>query len=356
MSVGNVQAQVMSGKRESFRWDTLPSLPDAIGFAGSFAGVTDDVLIVAGGSNFPNGGTPWNGGIKTWYNKVFVLEDTGATWKEAGTLPFNLGYGVSVSTNKGLLLIGGSNEAGHVADVFLVRYRDRKLQITGMPSLPMALANTTGARVGDKVYVAGGLATPISPATEKKFFCLDLSDENAVWKELPAWPGPSRMLAVAGAINNKFFLFSGTEVREGKRTYLSDAYSFSEREGWSRLADLPFAVVAAPSPAFTSQKKELIIFGGDTGEEAASAAVLRERHPGFSNKILRYRITENNWSFAGKVYTQKKADSITVPNNSTWAPVTTPLVVWKDRMVLPGGEVRPGTRTPRVLTAKPQED
>ncbi|HEY1022736.1 MAG TPA: galactose oxidase, partial [Flavisolibacter sp.] len=176
------------------------------------------------------------------------------------------------------------------------------------------------------------------------------------WKELPAWPGPSRMLAVAGAINNKFFLFSGTEVREGKRTYLSDAYSFSEREGWSRLADLPFAVVAAPSPAFTSQKKELIIFGGDTGEEAASAAVLRERHPGFSNKILRYRITENNWSFAGKVYTQKKADSITVPNNSTWAPVTTPLVVWKDRMVLPGGEVRPGTRTPRVLTAKPQED
>ena len=354
MSVGSVQAQVEPEKKAPFIWDTLSSLPDAVGFAGSFAGVADDVLIVAGGSNFPNGGTPWNGGVKTWYNKVFVLENPGAAWREAGTLPRNLGYGVSVSTSKGLLLIGGSNESGHAADVFLLRYQNRKVQLTTMPSLPFALANSSGALVGNKVFVAGGLATPSSPTSEKKFLCLDLDEENGSWKELPTWPGPSRMLAVAGVVSDCFFLFSGTELKEGKRTYLTDAYSFSEVKGWTRLADLPFSVVAAPSPAICLQKNELVIFGGDTGKDAASAAELKEKHPGFSDQILRYRIHENAWSLAGRMFTQKRKDVVAAPNNSIWAPVTTPLVVWKHRIVFPGGEVRPGTRTPRVLTVKPQ--
>ncbi|MDQ3279376.1 MAG: galactose oxidase [Bacteroidota bacterium] len=354
MGIGNVQAQVGPAKKDVFLWDTLPSLPDTIGYAGSFAGVADDVLIVAGGSNFPNGGTPWNGGTKTWYNKLFVLESPGAEWKVAGTLPFNLGYGVSVSTSKGLLLIGGSNEAGHVADVFLVRYCNQKVELTTMPSLPFALANSSGAQVGNKVFVAGGLATPSSPSSEKKFLCLDLDEENGKWKELPPWPGPSRMLAVAGADDNNFFLFSGTELVDGKRAYLKDAYSFSEQKGWTRLADLPLSVVAAPSPAFLSSKKELFIFGGDSGKDAAIAATLKEKHPGFNTEILRYKVKEDVWSIAGNVFTHKKENAVTAPNNSIWAPVTTTLAVWKNKIVLPGGEVRPGTRTPRVLTAKPQ--
>src|SRR5690242_17546619 len=72
MIVTSVQAQVLPVKRDAFQWDTLAPLPDPVGFAGPFAGVADDVLIVAGGSNFPNGGTPWNGGAKKWYDKIFV--------------------------------------------------------------------------------------------------------------------------------------------------------------------------------------------------------------------------------------------------------------------------------------------
>lgn len=352
MSIANVQAQLCAEKKEIFVWDTLPSLPDTIGFAGLFAGVTDGVLIVAGGSNFPNGGTPWNGGTKTWYNKIFVLENPAGAWKLAGTLPCNLGYGVSISTKKGLFLIGGSNEDGHTATVFLVRYKQSALTLHRMPSLPFSLANASGTLVGNKLYVAGGLATPASSASEKKFFCFDLNEKNSLWQELPAWPGPSRMLAVAGASGDTFFLFSGTELKEGKRTYLRDAYSFSEAKGWIHLKELPFPVVAAPSPAFRSAKNELFIFGGDTGKDATEAATLKENHPGFSNEVLRYKMKENNWTVSGSVLTLKKEDAAEAPNNSIWAPVTTPLVVWKNKIVLPGGEVRPGTRTPRVLTAK----
>src|SRR5688500_9648823 len=113
MTVKTMEAQPVPAKEKLFSWDTLPSLPDTIGFAGSFAGVTNDVLIVAGGSNFPGGGAPWNGATKQWYDKVFVLEKPTGKWKHAGILPVALGYGVSVSTPQGLLLIGESKYSEH---------------------------------------------------------------------------------------------------------------------------------------------------------------------------------------------------------------------------------------------------
>src|ERR1019366_969557 len=54
-------------------WKLLPSLPDKEGFAGSFAGVSNGAMIVAGGANFPDK-KPWDGGKKLWYDTVFVLE------------------------------------------------------------------------------------------------------------------------------------------------------------------------------------------------------------------------------------------------------------------------------------------
>jgi N-acetylneuraminate epimerase len=353
ITAGNVRAQVLPDQKDLFQWETLPPVPDSVGYAGSFAGVANDVLIVAGGSNFPNGGTPWNGGVKKWYDKIFVMEKPGAQWKEAGRLPFPLGYGVSVSVKNGLMLIGGSNEKGHVPNVFLLHYRHGKIEIENLPSLPFALANSCGALVGDKIFLAGGLAAPSSLATGHPFLCFDLKQKNGTWKELPAWPGPSRMLAVAGADEDHFYLFSGTQLIDGKRVYLTDAYSYSEEKGWSKLADLPHATVAAPSPAFSFSKNALFIFGGDTGTDAAEAGALKEKHPGFSKQILQYQTSDNTWSVTGEVYTNRKPDFIETPNNSIWAPVTTPLVFWKGQVVLAGGEVRPGTRTPNVLIAKP---
>ena len=46
--------------------ENLPPIPDGDGFAGSLAGVSNGGLLVAGGSNFPNGGRPWTGATKTW--------------------------------------------------------------------------------------------------------------------------------------------------------------------------------------------------------------------------------------------------------------------------------------------------
>lgn len=354
ITVQATTAQDFPAANGTFTWDTLAPVPDTIGYAGSFAGVTDNVLIVAGGSNFPHGGTPWNGGIKTWYDKIFVLEKPNGRWKEAGRLPVNLGYGVSVSTPEGLVLIGGSNESGHTAHVWRLRYRNGKVETEVLPPLPYTLANACGALVGDKLLVAGGLIKPDAANAAPLFLCFDLKRKKRGWKILPAWPGPARMLAVAGTDGKRFFLFSGTQLADGKRVYLTDAWCYSFDNGWRQLADLPFAVVAAPSPACYLQKG-FYIFGGDTGADAAAAAVLKEKHPGFSTQILRYDPASNTWSAAGNIHTSRKPDAVDNPNNSIWAPVTTPLVWWHNTIILPGGEVRPGTRTPHVLAASVNE-
>jgi N-acetylneuraminic acid mutarotase len=50
----------------------LPPLPDRLGLGGSFAGVSNDALIVAGGANFDE--EVWGEGEKTWHDEIYVLE------------------------------------------------------------------------------------------------------------------------------------------------------------------------------------------------------------------------------------------------------------------------------------------
>ena len=307
--------------------DSLPSIPDPVGFAGSFAGVSNGTLLVAGGANFPDGGTPWTGSKKVWHQHVFALEKPGGEWKAAGILPHALGYGATVNWKDACILIGGSSEQGHHAEVWMLKYIDGRITCAALPSLPKPIANTSGVLIGDVIYVAGGIETPDALQTEKNFWVLDLAAEHKAWKELPSWPGPSRMLSVTGTLNGNFYLFSGAELENGVRNYLRDAYEYTPGHGWKKLANLPNATVAAPSPAFG-----LTIFGGDDGKATAQ----REQHPGFSRQILNYNTHTGTWSVRGQL--------------PAAPPVTTTLTVWNGNVVIPGGEVKPAIRTTKVLT------
>lgn len=39
---------------KEIQWKQLPSIPDEEGFAGMYSGVSNGVLVVAGGANFPD--------------------------------------------------------------------------------------------------------------------------------------------------------------------------------------------------------------------------------------------------------------------------------------------------------------
>jgi N-acetylneuraminate epimerase len=319
-------------------WKQLPSLPDAEGFAGSFAGVSNGALLVAGGTNFP-GKKPWEGGTKKWYDTVFVLESPTAKWKAAGKLPRPLGYGVSVTYNNGLVCAGGNDRDRHYADVFRLEWSNGKLETTPLPSLPAPIANCCGAMVGDVFYVAGGLEKPDSKATSNRAWQIDLRSKSPKWTEMKTWPGSGRMLAVAAGFEGAFWLIGGVDLTAGadgtaQRRYLTDAYRFDPLSGWKRIADLPYSVVAGPSPA-PFDKKSIYVLGGDDGSQVAIAP---DKHPGFGKTALRYDMAADKWIEAG---------SIAAPR------ATLPSAFWNNAWVLPGGEMRPGIRSPEVWSWTP---
>lgn len=312
-------------------WGTLNDLPDSIGFAGSFGGTSNGTLLVAGGANFPDGGAPWTGSKKVWHDRIFVLESPDAEWKMVGRLPQPLGYGVSANWGNKLIIAGGSGEENHYADVIEIQFDGQSVTFNKLPDLPKPIANATGVVLGGKLYILGGTLDHSSQETESNFWALDLERPESGWEVLEPWPGPSRMLAVAGTDEENLYLFSGTQLIDGKRQYLKDAYRYTVEAGWTKIADIPQAVVAAPSPAFTDRGC-LVIFGGDDGSLASGDPTT---HPGFPGKILSYDPSADEWESVGEM--------------PAMPPVTVPLVVWKDHVVIPGGEIRPSVRTTKVL-------
>ncbi|WP_431215058.1 galactose oxidase [Puia sp. P3] len=289
---------------------------------------------MAGGANFPGGGRPSTGGVKTWYDKIFVLERPNGEWKEAGRLPHPMGYGVSLSYGDGVVCLGGGNGSGNFSDAFVLRYTDGKVVVSSLPSMPEPLINGCGVIVGHSVYVV----------SENNFWCLDLSAAGRKWQVLRPLPGVSRILAAAGVYEGKVYVFGGVHMTSDPvplRKYLKDCWEYTPGRGWKRIADLPHALAAAPSPAYNAGQNHLILFGGDDGALASQVAVLKDSHPGFTKDVLAYNILTDSWSVMGATPSP--------------APVTTPLVVWDGNIVIAGGEARPAVRTNQVLVASPRQ-
>ncbi|MDP4581062.1 MAG: hypothetical protein NWT07_10200, partial [Saprospiraceae bacterium] len=110
----NVFGSVMAQNNNYFQFSSLPNLPPNSGYlvqpglAGSYTGIDDDVLIVAGGANFPDK-LPWEGGEKVFYDEIFILRTNSTgdySWEKADEkIPFTAGYGGAVETPNGLLLL-----------------------------------------------------------------------------------------------------------------------------------------------------------------------------------------------------------------------------------------------------------
>ncbi|MFN7293019.1 MAG: hypothetical protein ACK5YR_18550 [Pirellula sp.] len=325
-------------------WREMASLPNTEGLAGAFAGVSNDVLIVAGGANFPDK-KPWEGGSKVWYDEIYAFDGSDAGWEIVGKLPRPLGYGVSVSYKQSVICVGGSNAERHYSESFrltLVKNssNENQVRIELLPSLPITIANACGAVVGDTLYVVGGQEHPDSPRTLTNAWVMDLSSSEPQWREIEPIPTCGRMLSVAASFGGTFVLMGGVDLKtsdDGKvvRVYLSDAYRYQNGQGWQRLPDLLHPVAAAPSPA-PADASGIYLLGGDDGTQIGVAP---DKHRGFRSTISFFDAGMNQWRIRGVVAEPR---------------VTVPCVQWHDSnagidvWVIPSGEKRPGVRSPKV--------
>ena len=321
----------------------LPPVPDSIGYAGAFAGVIGHQLLAGGGANFPDGVMPWNGGKKVWHDTLYMLDLSvpEAGWKIIGKLPHPNGYGVSLTSREGVVLIGGGDAVHHFRDVWLLTLAgDGKPMFHKLPELPTDLAQMSGALVGRRIHLCGGIEKADATQATNAHWMLDLDALEKGWQKLPELPAAGRILATAAALGDAFYFMAGSSLAPdaaGKpvRTLLRDAWKFSEGR-WSRVADLPHVLVASGSPAPVAGDSILFV-SGDDGSQVGLASP--DHHTGFSKEVLRYDAGKDRWSSAGE---------LTVP-----PPVTVAVTPWKGEFIFFNGEVKPGVRTRQVFSFDP---
>ncbi len=325
-------------------WSELPHLPDTSGRAGMFAGISGGRFFCMGGTSFPDR-YPWEGGHKLWYDDVFMLENPDAKWQRLGRLlPRELAYGVSVSYQSRMIIVGGAHADGHSDRTWLLTLKGGALKVEEGPPLPHPLANMGGTLVGSLLIVAGGMASPKSPPLHC-CYGLDLDALTDGWFALREWPGEGRILPVTGSFAGKFYLFSGENRKQNavgieQRHILQDGYclvpqKISNRwEGqWHRLADLPVGMSAGANPAPLVGGKAFLFWGGV--DRLTALHSLPQTHPGISGRLMWYNPETDCWK-------------VSKGRDDRPGRVTLPTVNWNDRAYYVSGEIKPGIRTHRI--------
>ncbi len=346
----------------------LPSLPAmedgtaSLGYAGMMGGVHNEVIIAAGGANFPEA-LPWKGGKKVYSDEIYLLKES--KWRLLNkSLPLSIAYGASVPIPEGVLIIGGENGDKTVNSVYLLKYVSSAddVEIIEYPSLPEPLAYTSAVVEEGYVYVVGGKNTERSV---NSFYRLAL-DGKQQWEklaELPSAPRAVHTIAVQETKDSrKLFVIGGRDQTVGKKSKpLTDFLSYDLKNGvWKNEGEILIhgkpRVLMGPS-AESMGSMHIMVYGGSDevlfnelenialqfGQEQNDSLIseltkkrdgILSAHPGFSKEILCYNTITEKWFVYDTVQTQ--------------IPVTALAFQYDDDFYIVSGEISPGIRTPKV--------
>jgi len=99
------------------------------------------------------------GRLKVWHDPVFVLEKPDGAWRTAGRLPRRWATAFPSPRRSASPASAAVDARRHYADVFLARWEQGEILISPLPSLPKPIANSSGAMLGEVIYVAGNRKT-----------------------------------------------------------------------------------------------------------------------------------------------------------------------------------------------------
>lgn len=356
-------------------WNSAGSLPllnssiDSMGLAGMFGGIHNEVVILAGGANFPQA-PPWEGGEKKWWDSIFLLKSIEAQYEYIDiskySLPKPLAYGASVSHSSGVLLIGGNNQDGPQKDVIQLSWDSNlsKLNFRKLPDLPYPMASISAVVWDSQIYVAGDLDSQ----KEGVFLRLDLNSLEKGWESLPAWPGSGRnnssLVIQTDGEKNKIYLLGGRKRQEnGVSRQFSDVLSFDPSFNCWQF-ETPIQNSHGQEiflSAFTAKaigSGHILLFGGVESEpfntlekiqlelendnlrqsDIDSLISVKNQimiyHKGFSRNILAFHTITKSWIELDKVPFECPVNSVLIPTDKGG--------------LLVSGEISPGLRDPEI--------
>lgn len=358
---------------KSVEWQKAAQLQNedgslSLGYAGPINGVYNDVFITAGGANFPDK-MPWEGGKKHYSKEIHVLEKNKDQYqwnkKNSISLPEPIAYSGSTSTSLGIVYVGGENEKGLSKKAYLLKWNSKQneIELKSLPDFPIAVTNIALTSLNNIVYAIGG---DEAAKSSDLVFSIDLNAVELEWKSLPKLP-----FALANSVavvqkdekeTNIYIIGGRTKTPSGISDLHNTTLAFNlKSQTWKSKAIITDGknttnFSAGAGVAFGNQY--ILITGGDNGttfhkietylsqiskassEEEKSKLIaekniLNTTHNGFYNAILLYNTQTNKWSKIGEL--------------PFLAHVTTPAVLWNNKIVLSNGEIKPGIRTPNVM-------
>lgn len=344
-------------------WQNYGQLPAAqahqhsLGLSAAFTGTIGNYLIVAGGSNFPNGHPFFDQGKKAFYSDIFVFDTAAAQLQLVGhaQLPYPVANGSVVELGNALLFVGGQNNEGGVSTVLKMQLEGSTPVVSEWGKLPFEWQSGAAAWHHGALYLFGGERNGKATSASCKY---EPSLQKCI--ELLPIPGPDRVQFPAIQHDDKFYLFGGIDNDNKRHSFVrTDAYVYDfYKETWTELSEVrhnkkPFSV--AGGAAIVLSDTELLVLGGVNLQLFNDALYQLQQLKGdeltafkqayfsktpeeinFSRQQLVFNLTTGKW--------RTLADK--VPFLGGAGPLT--LARTRDHIYWIGGEIRPVTRSAEV--------
>lgn len=306
------------------------------GVSACFAGCVGNTLVVAGGCNFPEQPAV-QGGRKHFYRGVYTAQLDGTDslhFQLVGQLPVACAYGVSLSVDSALIMVGGTDGNERLRGVWRLRLTDGQALIDSLPSLPEGIDNGAGTVIGSQLYVWG----------DHRLWSMDLHHLSAGWRCV-AQRSERRQQPVAGVHKGQFALWGGFSPRHGEQaaTLSYDGFVLSTH-GTQPLP--PPMVNGRPlflggAGATTLSSGTMVVTGGVCDEVFLPA--LNALPPGYMNhEPAWYRFLPTALVYHEGLWQQ-------VASSPHLARAGASLASHGQTVYVVGGELKPGVRLPSVV-------
>jgi SSS family transporter len=280
----------------SFEFNSLTSVPVpensalAAGITGAYAGLSNEVLIIAGGMRT----RPDDAQKQHYLDDIYIynnaIDTSHPRWnRQSLKLPEKMAFGTAITTDNGVILIGGRNHDHPLNRVMRLEWNpdSAKVEFEPYPPLPRPLAHCAAGLLDNRIYVAGGKTRLTGTDTTRYFYTLDLRQEGSpdfAWQSMPSWPGPPRIDPVVAVQSNGetdcLYVFGG----KNDSVLLQEGFEYNpDQNSWKNLSetsDLNFPVSA--NAAFRAGTNSIVFAGCMQSKNPDSTA----QQPVFPNKEI----------------------------------------------------------------------
>ena len=243
-------------------WEARGALPSARGsYVSGFVG---DRLVLAGG-------TFWQDGVKRWLDGVIAYDPTADRWEALPPMPKAVGYAAGATDNNALYVLGGDGSEAPEAACFRLSAIDGVYRWDEIEAPPEHRSYAQAVVLQGEVYLLGGSETFSDLSTASStVYKRSLELERAAWGPASPMPGEGRAIFAAAVCRERIYIFGGCNLSpQGQLRNLKSAYEYDPAaDRWRQLADLPVATRAFGGAAVDD--RYIFLFGGYSGDDDAS--------------------------------------------------------------------------------------